>query len=192
MDPLATVDDLEDWLGTTVAPGPADLALEGVSQAVRDYCGWHVAPSVTETVTYDGPAGRVLLLRSLHVTELTEIRQLDTADAGLTWEYLTVDPTLYTWSTDGRVKCSGDGWWTSRYQGLQVDLTHGFDPVPANVRLVVLSAVARTMQSPAGVVREQVGNVAVTYTQTGVNQSTFALLDVERAALNRYVLEVRV
>ena len=38
--------------------------------AVRRYCGWHVAPSITETLRLDGYGGRVLTLPSKHITAI--------------------------------------------------------------------------------------------------------------------------
>ena len=41
--------------------------------AVRRHCGWHVAPSVTETLRVDGYGGRTLILPSKHVTAIASV-----------------------------------------------------------------------------------------------------------------------
>lgn len=88
--------------------------------AVRSYCRWHVAPSVTETVTLDGPGGSILLLPTLHLTDLT----------------ITNDGTAVTdpeWSEAGMVR----GSWTSRFRGITATMTHGYDACPADVLQIV-------------------------------------------------------
>ena len=61
-----------DLLGSPLIGYDPDAVL-AAAEAVRSYCGWHIAPAVEETVTLDGSGGRHLLLPSLHVTEVSEI-----------------------------------------------------------------------------------------------------------------------
>lgn len=89
--------------------------------AVRAWCGWHIAPSKTETVKVEGDGGRVLLLPSLHVTDVTEVRD---EDAGAV--------TSYKWRENGVMR----GWW--RCENLYaVDITHGYDEMPAELVEVI-------------------------------------------------------
>ena len=36
--------------------------------AVRAYCGWHIAPSLSETLVLDGTGARAFILPTLHLT----------------------------------------------------------------------------------------------------------------------------
>lgn len=179
-DPLATALELEAYLGREVGPA-ADLLLAGASDAVRAYCGWHVAPSVTEELTLDGSGERVQPLPSLHVTELASVEECGEL----------VEVSEYEWSVAGRLR---RGWaWTSELQGLLVTLTHGFDPVPAALKVLVLGLSARQLTNPSGVRSEAVGAVSVTYGEAGGSSGSGSvgstLREVERAVLDRYRLE---
>jgi hypothetical protein len=46
---------------------------------VRAFCGWHIAPEVTETLTLDGPGGYVLVLPTLHLVDLVSVTNDGTA-----------------------------------------------------------------------------------------------------------------
>lgn len=98
----------------------AEFWLNAAHGAVRRFCGWHVAPIVTETLVLDGSGGTDVLLPSLRVVELLSVtndttdvlEQVDTSHAGI----LRL--------TTGR--------WTSRLGRVKVTLTHGYelDEVP--------------------------------------------------------------
>ena len=51
---------------------PALIA--AASQAVRDRCGWHVTPVVSETLTVDGTGGVLLDVRSGRLLDVSEVR----------------------------------------------------------------------------------------------------------------------
>lgn len=107
-----------------MAAPPVGIDLEAwkaAQEAVRGYCGWHIAPSVTQKVTLDGPGGRLLLLPSLHVTEVVTV-----VNDGA----VVTDPE---WSASGMIR----GCWSSRFRGIEVTFTHGFNPVPQDLLEVV-------------------------------------------------------
>lgn len=52
----------------------AGFKMRAAQAAIRKYCGWHVAPSVTRTVRLDGHGGDSLLLPSKHVTALSSLK----------------------------------------------------------------------------------------------------------------------
>lgn len=97
-----------------------DEALAAASERLRDHCGWHIAPVVTETITLDGPGGTLLLLPSLRVVDVHSV----TNDG--------VAVTDFEWSAKGWIR----GSWTSRARGIVVNLTHGFDDCPAAIRSI--------------------------------------------------------
>ena len=119
-------------------PGLAD-AIDSAVAAIRDYCGWHVWPERTETMRRDGEGGRVLTLPTLHVVDITEVREHGTV----------VDPASYEWSEVGDVRRIG-GSWTRRWRALEVDLTHGYPEVPAALRGLVVDTVAEAVTHPVG------------------------------------------
>lgn len=123
---------------------PADFpgleeAIESAVDAIRTYCGWHVWPSRTETLTVDGEGGRVLTLPTLHVDDIDEIREQETV----------VDPERYEWSRSGDVRRRG-GCWTTRWRGLHVDLTHGYPSCPPALAALLADTVAEAVTNPVG------------------------------------------
>jgi hypothetical protein len=101
---------------------------------VRDHCGWHIAPSRTETVTFAAPSGGRLMLPSLYVTAVSVIE---------------IDGAALTVDVDFQVHRSGwvdflpyGGWWYGDL--VEVTFTHGYDNPPA----AVTAAVQALAQNP--------------------------------------------
>lgn len=169
---LVTATELDAYLS-----GDSDTALGLAEAAVRAYCGWHVAPVKSETVTAWGAGDGVILVPSLHVVSV---------------ESVTVDGepvTDFTWREHGTMhgRC-----WRGR---VEVSLIHGFDqgsPAYQVVRGLILAIAARAKASPNGVMRAQVGQISETYSQTATNQAGgVALLSTERDVLAPYKLPPR-
>ena len=95
--------------------------LEQAEAAVRNYCGWHIAPIAVDTVTITKPRSATFVLPSLYVTEVTSI----TRDGEL------LDDSTYTWSPAG-VVTAYSGVWSG--DELVVNFIHGHDPVPPGTR----------------------------------------------------------
>lgn len=165
--PLAKGVDLERWRS-----GDADMLVGAADGAVRRYCGWHIAPSVTETVTVDSTGSRTLLLPSMYVTAVTAVRDI-TDD--------TVDPVVL------------DGWRstvTPRFRAgvlerrtcwprgvLEVDLAHGYAEVPAEVQAVVLDLAEMLRNAIGGVTRRQVGAVSAQWADEALAPQHKLVLD---------------
>lgn len=171
--PIVLVDDL-----TAYQAGDPQYLIDAATTSVRNYCRWHVTPSITETVTVDGDGSTILGLRTLHLT----------AVSSLTVDGVPLDPSTYRWSQVGQVmKTSGAPW----YESVAVTFTHGYDVAP-DVAAVILAAASRAQASPSGVVRTQTAQVSETYSQTGFNQvGGVALFDSEKATLDLYRLPPR-
>lgn len=144
-------------------------SLDAAVASVRAFCGWHIAPSRTETVTVDSYGSGTVILPSLHVTEVASV---------------TVDGTPVT---DFTSRANGilDTWlWTSRYyprNGVVVTFTHGYDECPADVREVVVSLAKGN--TGGGTVR--VGQISVTAAEgsTGLGSPSDRLAPYRRPKL---------
>lgn len=89
--------------------------------AARRYCGWHVTPVETETITVDGPGGLVLSLPTLRLVQLMSITE----------NGRPVDPaTLLVSPSTGQVRKRSGAYWTSNPGGITVEMEHGFDEAP--------------------------------------------------------------
>lgn len=178
MAPLATPEQLATFTkGAIPADDPrAALALGAISQAIRRRCGWHIAPSVTETLVLDGPGGGYLGLPSMHVTELTAVKN----------DGLDVDVTTVEWSALGSLRVAGT--WSSRYRGVEVTLEHGYElDEVEDLVAVVLQVTARGLSSPLGQTREQAGSLSIQWSTTAPGVAGgVAILEHEESIVDAY------
>lgn len=125
----------------------ADRLLQA-EQAVRDYCGWHIAPSRTQTVTLRGTASPNLMLPSLYVTAVTSV----TVDGAP-----QVEGVDYDVHREGYLSRRGWGWWTG--ESIVVVFTHGYDgaAVPPSVTAAVQALAQNAIGNPAALTRKTVG-----------------------------------
>lgn len=107
-------------------------AVSAAVAAVRSYCRWHVAPSVTETRRVEG-TGAALLLPTLHLTDVAGVVDLDGSP-------LTIDGL--DWRENGIVVSSARGVY-------DVTFTHGHDEWPVEVKRVILALASRTRMGAA-------------------------------------------
>lgn len=99
---------------------PVDYAAAALA-AARGYCGWMVTPPETVTITVDGPGGSVLSLPTLKLTTLTAVIEDGVA--------LDVDDLLVSENRGLVLKKSG-AFWSRRYAGITVTMTHGHAAAP--------------------------------------------------------------
>lgn len=150
--------------------------LKAATQRIRNHCGWHIAESVTEHVVLNGQSGRELFLPTTHLTSLD----------GATIDGRVIDLVLHPiqWSESGVL------WrdhWAWGYRSIDVQITHGFAEVPADIVSLTLQMTARALSSPLGAVREQTLTSSVTWSQPGFNVAGgMTLLDNEIDALAEY------
>lgn len=162
--------------GRLIGTDPRVIRLaKAVSQAIRSYCGWHVAPSITETKTLDGTGGSLLQLKTLHLTNVDELR---------VGGWLIADPE---WSEVGSIKVRTP----DRYRSVQVTFTHGFELEQVEDLIAVGEQVARNAaSSPMGYIQESIGSRSVTLAQLAPGVAGgLSLLERDLAILNAYRLE---
>ena len=157
MASLVAVEQFAAYPRVVAAGVPTEGALpllEAVSDEVRDYCGWHIAPAVTETVTVDGSGGEVLALPTLHLTRLVSVTEdgAELAVAGIEW------------SQAGYLRKLG-GCWTSALRGVVAEIEHGYPETPPGLVALVCEVALRALTVPAGVGRESSGGESVTWTE---------------------------
>jgi hypothetical protein len=154
-----------------------DTAVALACAAVRDYCGWHIAPSLTETVTTSGDGRRDLLLPTLHLTDVTAA----TNDS--------VAVTVTEWDEVGVVRYPDSPAWSTTLRGVTVTITHGYDACPEALAGAIKSMAARGVTS-LGVSRSQVGQVSRQYANGGADGALGATA-AELAIIRRYRIPSR-
>ena len=130
-----------------------DAVLDNVSAAVRDYCGWHISPSLTCSFTGEGE-GSLLMLPSMGVTAVNSLvmdgREISASD--------------YWWKSSGMVKlkwCKFNLGW----RNVECEYVAGFNAQA--VAQAVAQIAANALVASPGVREEHAGSVGVTYNQTG-------------------------
>lgn len=91
-------------------------ALKRALSRARRYCGWHVSPVLTETLTLDGFSSSYLVLPTLKVVSLNAITE-DGAPVDLSEvKQSACEPGILTRAQR----------WRAGYSNITVDLAHGF------------------------------------------------------------------
>lgn len=162
---------------TESEPAFTDGQLDVAVSIARTYCRWHIAPTLTQTLTLDGRGGRLLALPSLHVVDVTAV----TVDG--------VEVTDFEWSDNGTLeRCAG---WPAKRRSIEVTLEHGHAACPDDVAGVVASIAAKLPLTTGGegvevgVVEEAIGTYRYrlsdsSQTEGQLNESHMFLLSAYR------------
>ena len=178
LPPIISVDDFQTATGGTMVSSEEriEAVLASVSQAIRDWCGWHVSPNLECTWKGQGE-GNLMLLPCFGVTDV---------------ESLSVEGSEvsdFEWLNSGliRIPCRFPDKWRS----CDVVYRAGFDATGALAAAVVQLASNALVATP-GVREEHAGQVGATYNQTEVGVSGgVRLLASDYSLLAPYRLTVR-
>lgn len=174
--PLDVYGRLDGYPG---APFPLEI-VDAASESVRSDAGWHIAPVVSETVLCDGAFSTLLHLPTMRLVSVSQVRVL--VD-GL-WL------VLEGWRVAGSGMLHHPLGWAYGIGSIEVDMTHGYDDVPADL-LPVIAARCQRARVDASVMQrsETVGS------RTSSESYNANRLEVETgvaAGLEKYRLTARV
>ena len=148
---LVNWSELDEMPGAPFSEGIVDIA---VAQLRAD-AGWHIAPVVTETLTIASNGGSLLILPTRRIVSLSAVRDVTTGSTAVTgWTRL------------------GGGLWLG-YRGfpaglLEVDLTHGYETMPADLLPVVADYARRVSDTrDPGLASRTVGPFTESYRDLG-------------------------
>lgn len=179
LPPLVTAQQVANGSRGKILEGDPRLAplIDGASASIRRYCGWHITPVITQTITLDGPGGDLLALPTLRLVEILSIAEHGTP--------LTEQD--YDWSEIGSI-LRRRGCWSPRYRAIVTEVRHGFESAP-DVAQIVQQVVLNALASPLGATAETAGGVSVTWAQTAPGVAGgMALLQRDLDVLNLYRL----
>lgn len=182
---FATPEQYANLTGTPVDPNVQGL-LDAASSMIRRYCGWHIAPEVTEDVLADGTGGHIQALPTLHMTALVALAETSRSNTVRVW-----DPADVEWSISGHMR--QHALWTDRMQGVSATITHGWSLDDCgDLAVLCATMTARAVASPFGEKAQTVGSVAVQLS-TGPSGSAggVALYSDQLAQLDAYRLNQR-
>lgn len=128
-------------------------ALAAVSEAIRNYCGWHVSPNLTCTMKTTA-SGRFVYVPTLLLTDVETITDGDTELTDGDFEY----------SHLGIIRRCCFKQFNQGFDAIKVVFKSGIDD-DANLKNICAQIVANAIAAPAGVAREQAGDVEIRYNQ---------------------------
>lgn len=144
--------------------------LDYATGRIRNYCRWHIYPSITETRTFDSHGGRLLLLPTLMLTDIASITLTETGTV--------LDPASYRKSRLGMIQLlaghhcwphTSPGWshrgygWPVGFETVAIEFTHGYTELPVDLVEVAISVASRMPAQLAGVTQETVEKASTTW-----------------------------
>jgi len=157
------------------APNSPQFWLDAAQQAVRNYCGWHVAPAIDETLTVTARGPRTLFLPTGKINAMTLVMN-DGVDVTAD---VQMDKTGYLY-IDG-------GCWSLKLGGVVITMNHGYAADEVSDLAGVISRLAsRAAASASNITAQRAGGMSVNYgTVDGLPAGT-GLLISEKAELDNY------
>lgn len=137
MPDLFSPDD-QDW--ADFKDRNPEYLLRVAGSFLQEYLGWHVSPSLTETLSVTVGQRGIIMLPSRYVTAVTQLKISDTV--------LDVE-TDYTWEKGGWIETRRVFFseWPNK---AEVTFTHGYADCPLEIKQVAYELVNSVLDSPAG------------------------------------------
>lgn len=175
IDPLMSVAEFNTITGNAYNGNPRiESALKAASQVIRNYCGWHVCPSMQCTAHPKGDA--VKRLPAAYVSAISSITENGTE----------LEATDYEWREDGLIKRAGFSRWSDTWNAIEVEYTAGYaiGAVP-DLAEAVAAIVAGVLSVSAGVASESADGVSISYSASASSIAA-SLTSQVKSALNQY------
>ena len=156
---LVTVAEFNAMTGSRFASDPMlATAISAASQAIRDYCGWHVAPQLTcHARCYGGNRMLHLPFRCSSVTKVEE------NGVELAPSQYQLDPRGL-----GEVYRRSGFWCGLSWNVIEVTAPAGYDLAAMPLlKQAVAQVVGGALAGPLGVKEEHAGQVGITYSNPG-------------------------
>lgn len=144
---LADPPDLADYPGAPFS----QQVVDGAVGALRRRAGWHIAPLKTETVTVDGSDTRLLVLPTLQLTAVSEVRDVSG----------TSPVVLHNWSAARAGMLRRADGWPCGFLAVAADITHGYVECPPDL-LSVIATLCTLSTTNGQVEQESLGSWSVT------------------------------
>lgn len=174
--PIISESEFHERTGNAYITNPrVEAALNAASQAIRNFCGWHICPNAVCTA-YPAGGTFVAKLNAGYVSEITSITE----------NGVELSSGDYEWRRDGLIRKSRPQRWSGRWDSIEVIYKAGYDAdaVP-DLSEAVCAIAAGVMSVAAGVTSESADGVSISYSQ---NASSIAagLTYAQKSALETY------
>ena len=174
LNPIISVNDFNTLTGNAYADNPrVSAALMAASQAIRNYCGWHVCPSMDCTAEPEG-GGYILRLPAKSVSAVSSITEDGTALAS----------SEYQWRKDGLIRRRKV--WSDEWGGLSVSYTAGYTAAAVpDLAEAVCAITSGVLAVSAGVTSESADGVSISYSASASSIAA-GLTSQQKSALDPY------
>lgn len=154
-----------------------DWICQAVSGAIRDFCGWHVSPTLS-CVLRTEVSTRVIMLPAKLVTSIESIEVGNDA------------VTDYEWRRSGAIRLGCAPARRGRWGAYEVSYHAGLDMTASPLAQVAAQVALNNLMAAPGVRSESVGQVSLSYNQLteGVSGGV-QLLDRDKDLLRQYRLQ---
>jgi len=156
----------------------ARQAVAAASQAVRNWCGWHVAPNEPCSSVESG-CGRMIHLPVMGLTAVTEIKE----------NGITLNSASYEFNRQGIIRRVDGLMWPDRWGGITIKYNAGYE-ADAILKQVVTQLAVNAIAAPYGVREEHAGNVGQTFNTIDGIAGGISLSQRDIACLAPYRLDV--
>jgi len=129
-----------------------NIALEAASAAIRNECGWHIAPSLECTAQLTAN-GRLAVLPANLVTEISELKENGQELGAGDFEA----------RADGLIRRTGFKNWARGWGAIEVSYMAGYEQTPPEIEAALLRMVEAALSVPTGVNSESAGGVSISY-----------------------------
>ena len=153
MAPFATITDVGDFLGEDLTGARLTQATMALEMATADIQGWtrrRLERVANDVIELEGTLEREIVLPSWPVVAVTTVKV----------DGVTVPAAEYT--RVGRSLWRNSGWGEPG-EIVEVTYTHGYSPIPDDIRMATVKLAVRTLQNPQGIRQEGIGSYSVTY-----------------------------
>ena len=173
---LASVEQLERQTEEGLPVATAEQLLEQASGVVRNHCRWRIDYAENDELLVDAPRhGDALLLPSLR---LLQVQSLTIGGVALTG---------FTHTLSGVLERRG-GWPRGIVRAV---VTHGWNPVPAEIRAVTIGVALRMWLNPEAAASYSLAGSTQTVGSAGGGAGrSLGLLDTEIDMLDAYAVKV--
>lgn len=171
-------------------------ALNAATSALRQYCGWHVCPELTLTITLDGNGQHELWLPTLKLVSVNSVSVFD-SNLNATVDIDVDDPTQFAISSEAPgviYRGPGTGRWNWGYSNVTVNYTHGFidayDWQGAVLELVdrMTSAVGMVVGNSGPFVGKKVDDVEYRWADRAIGPDAALFYGIDHSLVDHYRL----
>lgn len=150
-------------------------ALDAASQAIRNYCGWHISPSL-DCTAYPIGGGKLIKLPASYVSKIESVvEDGEELSAG-----------QYEWRSDGLLRRACFRNWSGRWNAIEIAYTAGFDIAAVPDLAEAVRAITESVLAvSAGVMSESADGVSISYS-ANASSIAAALTPQYKAALEIY------